>query len=273
MSYRTKKHWGTKKTLKEQLKYCFHEEAVDNKIFEKSLHSTLLLANRELQQKCQRPRISFREFLTLQIKYMGLPIWIVQGLLLLGICALLPSLLQYYLAHLTSRGIAALLCCFSTILAMHSISFAYRSSRYGMWEIETVSHFSLTRLLAAKILLSGMGNIILLGAVFTVISQNTSYNRARTLFYLLIPFLLAKYGSLLLQRHISMERLQVCFVWMCFGLPGVIFLLSRYVPICFEQSLSPGWGGMCLILILACVYQLWQMILMEERTGFYGITD
>lgn len=196
-----------------------------------------------------------------------------QGLLLLGICALLPSLLQYYFAHLTSRGIAALLCCFSAILSMHSISFAYRSSRYGMWEIEAASHFSFTRLLAAKILLSGIGNIILSGAVFTVISQNTSCSRARTLFYLLIPFLLTKYGSLLLQRHISMERLQVCYVWMCFGLPGVIFFLSRYVPICFEQSFSPGWGGMCLILILACVYQFWQMILMEERTGFYGITD
>lgn len=266
-------NYRTKKTLKEQLKYCFHEEATNIRVSEQSLHSTLLLANRELCQKCQRSRIGFREFFILQIKYMGLSIWIVQGLLLSGICTLLPSLLQYYLAHLTSRGIAALLCCFSTILSIHSISFAYRSSRYGMWEIETASHFSLTRLLAAKILLSGMGNIILLGAVFIVISQNTSCNRARTLFYLLIPFLLARYGSLLLQRHISMERLQVCYVWMCFGLPGVIFLLSRYVPICFEQSFSPGWSGMCLILILACVHQLWKMILMEERTEFYGITD
>lgn len=270
--YNLKKlYWKT--NLEEQLKSCFHAEATNIQVSEKSLHSTLLLANRELFQKCQRSRINFRTFLTLQIKYMGLPIWMVQGLLLLGICALLPSLLQYHLAHLTSRGIATLLCYFSTILAMHSISFVYRSSRYGMWEIETASHFSLTRLLAAKILLSGIGNIILLGAVFTVISQNTSCNRARTLFYLLIPFLLARYGTLLLHRHISVERLQVCFIWICFGLPGVIFLLSRYAPIFFEQSFSPGWGGMCLILILACVYQLWQMILTEERTEFYGITD
>ena len=264
-------YWKTK--LEEQLKSCFHAEATNIQVSEKSLHNTLLLANSELQQKCQRSRISFREFLTLQIKYMGLPIWIVQGLLLSGICALLPSLLQYYLAHLTSRGIAALLCCFSTILAMHSISFVYRSSRYGMWEIEAASHFSFARLLAAKILLSGIGNIILLGAVFIVISQNTSCNRARTLFYLLIPFLLARSGSLFLHRHIAIEKLQVCIVCVCFGLPGVIFLLSRYIPICFEQSFSPGWGGICLILIFACIYQLWQMILMEERTEFYGITD
>lgn len=266
-------NYRTRKTLKKQLKYCFHEEATNIRVSQKSLHSTLLLANRELQQKCQKSRIGFSEFLTLQIKYMGIKIWIIQGLLLSGICALLPSLLQYYLGHLTSRGIAALLCCFSTVLAMHSISFVYRSSRYGMWEIETASHFSLTRLLATRILLSGIGNIILLAAVFTVISQNTSCNRARTLFYLLIPFLLARYGSLLLQRHISVERLQVCFVWICFGLPAVIFLLSRYVPIFFEQSFSLGWGCICLILILACVYQIRQMILTEERTAFYGITN
>lgn len=264
---------NNKAKIQEQLKYCFHAQAMNIEISEKYLHSTLLLADRELQQKRQKSRIGFQKFLILQAKYMGIQTWIIQGLLLSGICVILPSLLRHYLAHLTSHGIAALLCCFSIFLAMNSILFTYRSSRYRMWEIETASYFSFARLLAAKMLLAGIGDIVLLGAIFTVTSLNTSCDRASILFYLLIPFLFTRYGNLLLQRHISFAKLQICYGWIYFGLPGGIFLLNRCVPICFDQSFSLGWGGICLVLILACIYQLYQMILVNERTDIYGIAD
>ena len=257
--------------IQEQLKHCFHEETADIKISEKSLHNILLLANRELAQRRQKSRISFMEFLSLQAKYMGISIWIVQGLLLVGICVLLPSLLRHYLAHLTPRGIAALLCCFSAILAMNSIPFTYRSTRYRMWEIETASYFSFARLLAARMLLIEIGDIVLLGAVFTATSQNTSCDSSHILFYLLIPFLLARHGSLLLQRLVPLEKLQVCYGWICFGLLVGTFLFNRYIPECFEPSFSPVWIGICLILIWAYIYQYWQW--MKERTKIYGIAN
>ena len=270
MRNRTKKTSLSQKQLQEQLKYCFHEEAVDIEISEKYFHNTLLLANRELAQKRQRSRIGFLELLALQAKYMGIQIWIVQGLLLSGICVLLPPLLRHYLAHFTPRGIAALLCCFSAILAMNSIPFAYRSARYRMWEIETASYFSFARLLAAKMLLIEIGDIVLLGAVFTVTSLNTSCDRASILFYLLIPFLLARHGSLLLQRLVSSEKLQVYYGWICFGLPVGTFLLNRYIPKCFEPSFSPVWIGICLILILAYIYRYWKLM-WQKRDCYHSV--
>ena len=249
-----------KKQLKKQLKYYFKAEAEGIEISDGTLHNVISLANQELIKKSQKPKLSFWEFLILQIKYMGVHIWIMQGFLLTAVCALLPFLSQQDFMYLSPRRIAILLCCFSTLLAMNAIPFAYRSIHYRMWEVETASHFSVMRLLAVKSLLVGVGDIAVLCAVFAVIRKNALYEGNRTLFYLLIPFLLVRCGSLFLQRHIPLDKLQAQYGWICLGLLTGIFLMSRYAPICFEQSFSVRWIGISLALMFACLYQLWRLI-------------
>ena len=221
------------------------------------LEETILLAERQLAQK-DGDRPGFCRFLARQFRFTGIRIWLCQFALLAGSCLLFGILSGQGWAlwrGLSARRTALAASLFSILLAMVSLSFGLRAFRCGMWEIETVSYYSLSGILAADLLFSGSGSLCLLAVVYVAAVRGGRCPGERALLYLLFPFLCAVCLGLFLQRYLSPERLRDLWTGICAAVPVGIVLLDSFAPRCFEQAFSGGWAVSCAALAIVGAVQ------------------
>lgn len=226
----------------------------NTQISEAHLKKTLLLTRQEMCRKSNRVRISFGTFLSLQIRFIGWKIWMVQGVMLTVVCSMLSISFGNILSH-NQGHIAMLLSGIAILVLMMAIPFIHRALRYKMHETEAATYFSSIKLLTAKLLIIAVGDIFMLSGIFILTILKTQLNMGSVLLYLMLPFLLASYGCLYLIGHISAERFSSYCIGMCVILLGVVVLLNRFCPIFFYQSFSVGWMIICFILLLFCISQ------------------
>ena len=116
-----------------------------------------------LEEKRKRRRINYSAFLKRQLRFIGWPIWLVQGIAMILLCIVFCGPLNFYLED-SVKGIAFLLCCLSVLVLLSSVPMIHRSIRYKMHELELSTRFSSVKLLLAKLLLIGIGNLVTLSA-------------------------------------------------------------------------------------------------------------
>ena len=208
-----------------------------------------------LEEKRKRRRINYPEFLKRQLRFIGWPIWLVQGTAMILLCMAFNGPLNFYLED-SAKGIAFLLCCLSVLVLLSSVPMIHRSIRYKMHEIELSTRFSSVKLLLSKLLLIGIGNIVLLSVIFLLTIANTPLQTESVLLYLLLPYLSACSGFLYLLGHIPADKFEVYSVGLCCLMLTVFTLLSRFHSNFFRQTFSAGWLLVCFLLVLFSIKQL-----------------
>lgn len=208
-----------------------------------------------LEVKRRRQRIDFMSFLKRQVRFIGWKIWLGQGVLLLLLYGVFAFTTEGPLLH-SVRYTAYFLCCLSMLLMLSAAPMFYRCIRYTMYEIELASRFSIVKLLFARILIIGIGDVVLLTGLLWLTAIKTQMRAESALLYILLSYLTAGAGFLYLLGHVPVKKLQMGSIGLGCALFSLFFLLKQYCPVFFVQTFSVGWVAVCLMLFLICIWQL-----------------
>lgn len=245
------KPFDNEKQLEQKLKQSLHQiPSVSN---DAHLHTTILLAERESCQKQRQERISFARFLAKQTRFIGRKIWIVQGVSLFVMIVLIP---RFYGDFLTLQQMIKRLACLSILIFMTALPLLYRSVRYRMQEIETASRFSGVKLLLARLILIGIGDICLLTGIFLTGTINTLLPADSVFFCLCFPFLLSGSVCLYMLGHLTPEKFLAGSLLFCSFLAVLFALIPGQYMVLYQPSLSAFWALLCAFLLALCVHQL-----------------
>lgn len=233
--------------LEEKLRQAL--QAAPTRTDRRHLEATLFLAKEELQQKRQRSRISFGQFLVMQIPFIGWKIWGMQALVL----TVLNTLLSRIYGTEPPRYIARLLSCSSVLVLMTALPFLYRSVRYRMQETEAASRFSCVRLLFAKLAMVGLGDLFMLGVLFQTALWKTDLSAEGIFISLCFPFLLAGCGCLFLLEHLPAKSFYVGSIGLCSVLLLLALLFFRYYDGLLFRAFPGRWLTACAFLLVLCI--------------------
>lgn len=237
------------KSFETTLRQALHRSVIPAE--RKPYEDTLMLAGNLAMQIPLRKRISFPQFLAAQIRFIGWKIWGVQALFL---SALTASLSRLYQGE-QPRHIACLLFCLSVLVLMTALPFLYRSVRYRMQEVESAARFSLVKLLAARLVIIGVGDLFLFGAIFLTALRGTSLSAEGIFISLCFPFLLAGSGCLFMLGHLSARNFFAGSMGLCFLLILLAALAFRQYEALLPYAFSGRWILVCAPLLLICIRQ------------------
>lgn len=245
------KPFDNEKQLEQKLKQSLHQiPSVSN---DAHLHTTILLAEREACQKQRQERISFAHFWEKQIRFIGRKIWIVQGVSLFVMILLIP---RFYADSITLHQMIKRLACLSILVFMAALPLLYRSVRYRMQEIETASRFSGVKLLLARLILIGIGDICLLTGIFLTSIINTLIPADSVFFCICFPFLLSGSVCLYMLGHLTPGKFLAGSLLFCSFLAVLFALIPGQYMFLYQPSLSAFWALLCAFLLALCAHQL-----------------
>lgn len=207
----------------------------------------------------RRDSSSFREFLLLQIRFIGLRMWAVQ----MALFAALGSVLWVLMGRgfwQEERYVARFLCGLSQAVSVSALPFICRTFRYRMHEIEASSRYSFAGVLLAKMLMTAMGDAVLLGAVFLGTVLRTGLLAGNVLLYLLLPFLLTKWLSLSLMGRIPAAAFPASCMAIGAALLVALGIAGRLWDGFYMQTFTPGWLAVCALIMLLCVRQEMKLV-------------
>lgn len=248
------------KNLKDALRRTLQQDDIpaDKKHFEQ----TLMLAQKEACQIQKRKRITFSRFLMLQIKHIGWKIWTAQLLFLSAVHILLSNLYR----EEKPRHISSLLFCLSVFVLMTALPFIYRSVRYQMQEVESAARFSSIKLLAAKLAMISLGDLLMLGGIFFVTLWETSLPADSIFISLCFPFLLACSGCLFMLGHLNARHFFAGSVGLCSFLILLSVVLFRHDETVLRYASSGRWIMICALLFAICIRQCHYIIYCSSYT-------
>lgn len=185
---------------------------------------TIQFAKNQFQQS-YRSKNKFCDLLLCQLKFCGIKMWTCELLLAIATSLLLKSLLSdpYFM---TTRKLVFFIMSFAIAVPMMLLPFLYRSIRYQMFEMESASVFSIKAVLFSKFLLFFGGEVLLVTCVLLVLWNTTSITVTELAGCILIPFLLANDGFLLLLKKIKSEKL--CQSFLGFGIALIIIIVVSF---------------------------------------------
>lgn len=226
-----------------------------------AFQNAVLLAKKEAAKRCGRTRLSFANFLAMQIRFIGWKVWMIQGASLAVICGSLSRFFDIWVDPLYA---VKLLLCLSVLVFSTALPFICRANRYRMQEIEAASRFSSTALLTAKLAVIGIGDLGMLGGIFLTALMKSSIGAGGALLYVSFPFLLLCCGCLYLLGHLTPK-------WVFAGSTGfsAFLVLSfaalprQFIP---AQSIPAVWIGICFGLIVLCGYQFRYLLCRSSYT-------
>ena len=240
-----------KKLLEGQLKQILQESPVPSN--ETLLASTLLLAEKELSKKQSRKRISFPRFLQKQIIYIGWKIWSIQGLFLLAAVSILSDFSDYMK---NPRHLARLLLCLSVAVCMTALPMLFRCARYRMQEIEAAARFSSVKLLLARLIVIGAGDLCLLTGIFLTTIIKTALPADSAILCLCVPFLSACGGCLFMLGHLPPGQFFRGSLLFCSLLILLSSVFTEQYAFFFQPLPWAAWMAICALLLIFCAGQL-----------------
>lgn len=192
------------------LRQSLHDSGPEQVLPRRELLS--ILARREVQQRRFRRRISFAPLLWMELRSQGWRHLLIQGIYLLlsfGLIRRIDPAITLYSPGFTVR-LLLFLCAGGYLLAL---PYLCRSLRFRMGEIEAAAYFSSVRLLMARLLLVGIGDLGMLGGFFLAVWGLLP--PASALMCLLLPFLLYSGAGLFLLGHFPQKFLLPVSTLLC----------------------------------------------------------
>lgn len=218
-----------------------------------------ILARRELRQRCSRRRIGLGDLLWMELCSKGWRHLLIQGIYLLlsfGLIRRIDPALALYSPGYTVK-LLLFLCAGGYLLAL---PYLCRSLRFRMGEIEAAAYFSSIRLLMARLLLVGIGDLGMLGGLFLAVRGLLP--PASALMCLLLPFLLYSGAGLFLLGHFPSRFLLPVSALLCLIL---LLLPSAFLHPSAQISL-PLSILVCILPAYFCVRQLHYLLYRSPYT-------
>ena len=198
--------------------------------------------------------ISFCGFLLRQIRFIGLRMWAVQTALFAALAGCLWVCMGRDFWQ-EERYVARYLCGLSLAVSVSALPFLCRTFRYRMHEIEASARYSFAGVLLAKMLMTALGDAVLLGGAFVGAAAGTELAAGSILFYLLLPFVLASWLGLGLMGRVSAAVFPAACMTAGALLLAALGAAGRLWDGVYTQTFTPGWTAVCVLLALACVRQ------------------
>jgi hypothetical protein len=246
------------KKLRSKLQAALQDQ-LTLQISEEHLRQTKQAARMAYQSRRQRERIRYPAFLLRQVRFIGAPVWLLQGLLLLCAGWLFGFAGIGGFSNFAPRHLPVLLGCFAIFTVMTGIPFIGRSAQYKMLEMEMATRNSFLQLLLTRILLIGIGNVLLLTVSLILAKSGTAIGTGIVAIYLLLPYLMACCGCLLIQIFTRGRHQGIACATFCCLLIWLSFVLYKTAPVVYEPASVGVWGilcTVCAVILAAGLYRL-----------------
>lgn len=213
-----------RKKLEETLK-SYQSPKMPNSMIEK----TVELAKLEFERTSIQYKMSFSELFVGQIRYISPYLWIVQTILLFIVLFVLSSVDGVNEQH----AVITILSVTAPIIAFVAIPELAKSFSYNMWEIESTSKFNLQKLIAIRLLIIGVVDLLIITMLMITTKVFYDISLVSSLLYFLVPFNLANsvYLFLLRKSHekVGVIRCLIAGLLIAIGLASLSIFNAWYV--------------------------------------------
>lgn len=232
--------------FEQNLRAALHADAPHTE----GMQQTATLAAQAAATHAPRERLRFAAFLGIQVRFIGWKIWLLQAFCLLAAHSVLEVLLGHYY-FLEARIAAQCLGCLSVLVMLTALPFIRTATLYRMQELESATRCSSLRLLMAKLILVGLGDVAMLAALWIYALVCTPLSAQALPFCLFVPFLAAASGGLTLLTHVTPRTFNLASLGWCALLCIGCMLSGRWLALLTE--IGP-W--LALLLLLYCGFAL-----------------
>lgn len=189
-------------------------------------------------RRMELPPLNIGNILWMQCSYITKWEWVLSAVLLGG--TVMTGI--FFEAYMLSVVLVMV-----PFLAVVSVSESIRSITWGMHELEMSARFSLKSIVLARLTITGMANIIL----ELLVALLAGGNFWETILYLLIPYLLTAYGSLILVRNITGRE----GIYACAGLGVFVGMIAGFATLRYGWIYQTRYTGFWFIAVcfLACL--------------------
>ena len=195
------------------------------------------------------PKIDLWHVTTMQARYISKGVWLFSALFF-GMTFLLAQTTE-------PKYVSVVLGCVP-FLVMLSVTESLRSYRYGMEELELSARFSLKSIVLARMVLLGLGNLVVLTGAMLVLRSHVQISMA----CVMAPYFLTAGGGLCIVRNVRSKESTL----MCFALAALVCGIVLYLPWRFESIFAPQyvwiWACACVVGIIMTARESWRTIRM-----------
>ncbi len=196
-------------------------------------------------------RINLFHVIAMQARYISKWVWIISGLFFGATCLA---------AQMAEWKHVSMVLAFVPFLVMLSVAESMRSYHYGMEELELTARFSLKSIVLARMVMLGLGNLVVLAGIMLMLRSEYQIN----IIYVMTPYFLTAGGGLCIVRRLRGGE----GIFLCFGLAALICVLQLHLPWGFEVIFKPEnvwiWVCACVLGMLVTIREGYRMIRMTE---------
>lgn len=229
------------------------------------LEETRRLAGEKLTNSVRKSPLTLWGLMVKQVRFFAWKIWFLQGMVLAALCGMFFSLYGGTAARWSEWFIARFLCAGGGIIALCALPVLQRSLRYGMYELECATRFSVRGGLAAQLLFVGCGDMGML-AVLAFLALRYGAGGSVVFLFGVIPFLTAAVTVLMLWVR-SKTYLSLCLPLLCAGAVLLVYEALVFVGRLFSEGIMGI--GICYAVLCVCAIGriYWKSFLQERERG------
>jgi|GEM_PF-1939796 len=219
---------------------------------EAHLDQTVKLAHTAYDSRRKLRNMSTFEMITSQFRFVARPVWLLQGIALLCLCAFMcvGMMSEQFVSKLP-----ALVSVSAVFVSMTAFPLYGRSRRYKMREIESTTRISHPRLILAKLCVVGIGDVVCLAAIIILALGEMTAPAQIVLMFILLPFLLSCTVSLFIMNRVKEEYATYVSTGLCIGI-GVVYwtMATKLQPLLTQLSIGLAIAA-CALLLLTLFFE------------------
>lgn len=197
------------------------------------------------------PKMNLWHVTAMQARYVSKWVWI---------CSVLFFGAAFLVAQTAEQRYANMVLGFVPFLVMFSVTESTRSYRYGMEELEMSARFSLKSIIMARMVVLGLGNLVVLAGVALVLNSQVQINPV----YLMTPYFLTASGGLYIVRNVrGKESNMLCFALAAFVCVAVLCLPWEFKGMYLAQNMWI-WACACVAGAVMTIQESLRAIRMTE---------
>lgn len=218
------------------------------------MQQTVRLTRQAYRERLLSRRISFWEFIRMQVHFIGRWVWLAQASLVFGFFILLT---MHHFGQTDLQHILLLFSAISPMIAFIGFPELLKSYAHEMDEIESCSRFSMRKLMGARMLILGLSDLFCLTVILAISSLHSSTIILRFLFYLFVPFNLTCCGCLTVLSHVKSRQGgyycgAICIL--CMAVFIGLSLVKKY----YEAVTTGIWAAMFIMTLIYIVVEVVQ---------------
>ena len=221
------------------------------------LGRTIRLAHAAYTGRRKLRYISTFEMITSQFRFIARPVWILQGIALLCLCAFMgvAMISEQFVNKFPAFASVSAVFVSMTVLPIYG-----RSRRHRMREIESTTRISHPRLILAKLCVVGIGDAVCLAAITLLTFEKMTAPAQTVLTFILLPFLITCTASLFIMNRVKEEYGISVSTGLCIGIGVVCWTMAtKPQPLLTQISIGLS-AAVCAFLIFALAFECRRMM-------------